>query len=214
MKLTELYEIAKNGDVVEVDFKNGETTTVEVVGEGRFFDLFDREEKEFIADNIMLGAMLEAEYSFEESPLETVRRQSAIGKEVSEPKERKDEKLHCKCEKNEEGNIVFKALIEEAQSESMVYHPNHYNDGYRRECWDEMVQIFGVEATVSFCMLNVYKYLYRAGLKEGNTYEMDREKAKNYYKKALELSKDMNKTSWNKINRDLGESMLVEWVTR
>lgn len=64
---------------------------------------------------------------------------------------------------------------------SNVDHPNHYNIEGRKECIDEMVEQFGLEAVVSFCLMNAYKYLYRAGEKEGNSKEQDIEKAKWYF---------------------------------
>lgn len=60
---------------------------------------------------------------------------------------------------------------------SNVDHPNHYNIEGRKECIDEMVEKFGLDATLNFCWLNCYKYLYRAGEKEGNSAEQDIAKA-------------------------------------
>lgn len=50
---------------------------------------------------------------------------------------------------------------------SNVNHPKHYNVEGRKECWDEMLDRFGVEATKNFCKLNAFKYLYRHSLKNG-----------------------------------------------
>ena len=61
-----------------------------------------------------------------------------------------------------------------------VNHPEHYNQPGKKECIDEMVELFGLKATLNFCWLNCYKYLYRAGQKEGNSAEQDIEKA-NWY---------------------------------
>lgn len=49
----------------------------------------------------------------------------------------------------------------------MVNHPSHYNIPGRKECIEEMIDRFGTEAAISFCRLNVYKYRYRAELKNG-----------------------------------------------
>ena len=67
---------------------------------------------------------------------------------------------------------------------SKVYHPSHYNIPGKKECWDEMVERFGVEATKIFCKLNSFKYLYRHEEKNG---QEDIEKAANYKNKYLEL---------------------------
>lgn len=69
-------------------------------------------------------------------------------------------------------------------SMSKVYHPNHYNIVGRKECWDEMVERFGIETTKAFCKLNSFKYLYRHSEKNG---QEDLEKAENYKNKFIEL---------------------------
>lgn len=46
-----------------------------------------------------------------------------------------------------------------------VNHPSHYNLPNRKECIIEMEEKFGVEAVVTFCTLNAYKYRYRHELK-------------------------------------------------
>lgn len=65
-----------------------------------------------------------------------------------------------------------------------INHPKHYNIEGKKECWDEMVDRFGVEATKTFCKLNYFKYLYRHSEKNG---QEDLEKAKNYKKKFIDL---------------------------
>lgn len=50
--------------------------------------------------------------------------------------------------------------------ESKVNHPNHYCAG-KYECIDVMVEVFGIEATQHFCLLNAFKYLFRANKKNG-----------------------------------------------
>lgn len=65
---------------------------------------------------------------------------------------------------------------------SNVNHPAHYQGKY--ECIDEMVVLFGVEAVVSFCKLNAYKYRFRAAAKGGPE---DLDKAAWYVGKAAEL---------------------------
>lgn len=62
----------------------------------------------------------------------------------------------------------------------MVNHPSHYNIPGKKECIVEMEEKFGKEAVYYFCVLNAFKYRYRAGEKEGNSYEQDENKAKWY----------------------------------
>lgn len=65
-----------------------------------------------------------------------------------------------------------------------VNHPNHYATG-KYECIDVMLEIFGVEAVKTFCLLNAFKYNYRSGRKNGLE---DIQKAKRYIDKYIELS--------------------------
>lgn len=70
-----------------------------------------------------------------------------------------------------------------------VKHPSHYarKNPKSKECIEEMRDKYG-DANVSiFCLLNSYKYLFRAGEKEGETYEEDIAKAKWYYEYADKL---------------------------
>ncbi len=67
---------------------------------------------------------------------------------------------------------------------SNVNNPQHYNHGL--ECIDEMEAVFGVRATATFCLLNVWKYRNRSVYKNG---EEDMEKAAWYMEKYLELTK-------------------------
>lgn len=68
-----------------------------------------------------------------------------------------------------------------------VHHPDHYNSPERKECWDEMVEIFGAEAVVIFDCLNAYKYFYRAGKKADNPESQDIAKLINYCEHAKML---------------------------
>ena len=65
----------------------------------------------------------------------------------------------------------------------MVNHPSHYNQG-KYECIDVMVETFGKEATMDFCLLNAFKYVWRTGEKNGAE---DVKKADWYLHKFLEL---------------------------
>lgn len=65
-----------------------------------------------------------------------------------------------------------------------VNHPKHYGRKGAIECIDEMVLVFGVKATMNFCLLNAWKYRYRAADKNGAE---DIEKSDWYMAKYAEL---------------------------
>ena len=69
--------------------------------------------------------------------------------------------------------------------ESMVNHPSHYNLPDRKECIDEMIDIYGLKDVAKWCEITAYKYKYRAGHKDG--LEQDVQKATWYTVKAHEL---------------------------
>ena len=68
-----------------------------------------------------------------------------------------------------------------------VNHPRHYQVSGRKECIVEMEEQYGVSETITFCLMNAYKYLYRAGNKDNNSYEQDINKAKWYFDYANKL---------------------------
>lgn len=72
----------------------------------------------------------------------------------------------------------------------MVNHPQHYNQA-AKETIDEMVILFGYDATIKFCVLNAYKYKARAPYK-GNM-EEDLKKADWYINKAEKLKEEQEK---------------------
>lgn len=60
-----------------------------------------------------------------------------------------------------------------------VNHPVHYqNNG--KECIDLMVEKYGLRATIDFCILNAFKYIFRCGKKEGNPNYQELNKAEWY----------------------------------
>lgn len=69
----------------------------------------------------------------------------------------------------------------------MVNHPDHYNKDGRKECWDEMLELFGAEAVVAFDVLSAYKYYYRCGSKDGNPTEQEKAKIRVYMEHASKL---------------------------
>nr|DAR55666.1 MAG TPA: nucelotide kinase [Caudoviricetes sp.] len=69
----------------------------------------------------------------------------------------------------------------------MVNHPSHYEQKQNggMECIDEMILVFGKEAAMNFCLLNCWKYRYRAPYK--NNAEQDMQKSRWYLNKYKEL---------------------------
>ena len=66
-----------------------------------------------------------------------------------------------------------------------VNHPIHYqNNG--KECIDLMIEKYGLLATIDFCILNAFKYIFRCGRKEGNPDYQELNKAEWYLKWADE----------------------------
>ena len=72
--------------------------------------------------------------------------------------------------------------------EERVNHPAHYKQEGRKECIEEMLDKFGVEAVKHFCLLNAFKYMYRRDAKGGAE---DIAKANWYLAKYAELGGDV-----------------------
>ena len=66
-----------------------------------------------------------------------------------------------------------------------VNHPSHYQGDH--ECIDIMEAMFGPYELMIFCKLNVYKYRFRAGKKDGSSLEDDLKKATWYENKYMDL---------------------------
>lgn len=73
-----------------------------------------------------------------------------------------------------------------SENKEQVNHPSHYNSG-GIECIDAMISAMGPEATANFCQGSAFKYLWRAGQKDGNPITQDFKKANWYITKAIEL---------------------------
>lgn len=75
--------------------------------------------------------------------------------------------------------IKKKQQLESAENAEKVNHPSHYQkDG--KECIDVMLEIHGIQAVIHFCDCNAFKYRWRAGMKKGESAEVDLKKAKWY----------------------------------
>ena len=72
-----------------------------------------------------------------------------------------------------------------------VKHPAHYNIEGRKECIYEMVDLYGIEATKHFCLLNVHKYNYRHELKNGQEDLAKAERYKELYEELCRMEDDL-----------------------
>ena len=77
---------------------------------------------------------------------------------------------------------------EHVEEPDTVNHPSHYCQEGSMECIDEMIAVFGREAVMNFCLLNVWKYRKRAIFKNGVE---DLKKADWYMKKYIELKGEL-----------------------
>ncbi len=78
-----------------------------------------------------------------------------------------------------------------------VNHPAHYCREGAMECIDEMVLVFGKAKTAHYCLLNAWKYRYRAGDKNGLE---DMKKSDWYMRKYAELTEEMKEDAKNAAN--------------
>lgn len=70
----------------------------------------------------------------------------------------------------------------------MVNHPSHYNLLDRKECIDEMIDIYGLKDAAKWCEITAYKYKYRARHASSFTnFVQDMHEATWYMDKAREL---------------------------
>lgn len=86
----------------------------------------------------------------------------------------------------------------------MVNHPSHYNLPDRKECIDEMIDIYGLKDVAKWCEITAYKYKYRAGHK-GSMVE-DMSKATWYTVKACELK---SKRRWKVFGKFVDNELPV-----
>lgn len=97
--------------------------------------------------------------------------------------------LVCVARQDEKGEfspsnwVAADEAAAEAAGDSSVNHPAHYNQG-KYECIDVMEDVFGEEAVKHFCMLNAFKYIWRANQKNGIE---DVKKAIFYMEKMVEM---------------------------
>lgn len=93
---------------------------------------------------------------------------------------------------------VVKAIDERRKEmdNNNVDHPSHYNREGAKECIEEMEMIFGRRAVCTFCLLNAWKYRYRAADKNGKE---DLKKSDWYLAKYEELGGDKYRDPWSGV---------------
>ena len=89
----------------------------------------------------------------------------------------------------------------------LVNHPNHYNLPNRKECIVEMKENYGTRIVAVFCLTNAYKYLYRAGNKDGTPESQDIEKARWYVNWAKQHESSITGPSFIKLYRDVQKEL-------
>ena len=75
---------------------------------------------------------------------------------------------------NEQLNVICKEellvpFFLQDNEEDIVNSPKYYTQNGDNECIDVMRWLFGDEAVIAFCRCNIFKYRFRAGLKNGET---------------------------------------------
>lgn len=84
-----------------------------------------------------------------------------------------------------------------------IDHPSYYQG--KNECIEVMKALFGAEAVKDFCRCNSFKYRFRAGAKDMDTYDEDIKKAEWYENYLMEMEG---------LVRTLSEKETMEEITR
>ena len=66
-------------------------------------------------------------------------------------------------------------------------NPDHYKTSGKKEVYQMMIDIWGVDLFIAHCEMTAFKYRMRAGKKSGNDATQDLGKANWYEEKAKEL---------------------------
>lgn len=72
-------------------------------------------------------------------------------------------------------------------SHSRNCNREYYSKVNQACCLDSMIERYGLYETAIFCKINAFKYKYRRGNKDGETYESDTEKMQWYMNMYNEL---------------------------
>jgi hypothetical protein len=84
-----------------------------------------------------------------------------------------------------------KKAAKPAKAGDKVNHPSHYNQG-SIECIDAIESALGPAGALAFCQGNVLKYVWRAGIKDGEKTAHDFRKAQWYMQRAIEIVERAN----------------------
>ena len=86
------------------------------------------------------------------------------------------------------GFIIYLIIynLSNSTKKEQVNHPAHYQKN-GKECIEVMEEKYGPMAVYNFCICNAFKYKWRAGQKDGNSYKQDLAKAKWYKEYAIKL---------------------------
>lgn len=89
----------------------------------------------------------------------------------------------------------------------MVNHPSHYNLPNRKECIDEMIDIYGLKDVAKWCEITAYKYKYRVRHASSFTnFVQDMHEATWYTDKARELK---SKRRWKVFGKFVDKELPV-----
>lgn len=89
----------------------------------------------------------------------------------------------------------------------MVNHPSHYNLPDRKECVDEMIDIYGLKDVAKWCEITAYKCKYRARRASSFTnFVQDMHEATWYMDKARELK---SKCRWKVFGKFVDKELPV-----
>ena len=97
-----------------------------------------------------------------------------------------EEDFPCNDCTHNHGNVEHFEMINSGTTPEEINHPDRYAGG-KFECIDVMLDVFGADAVKHFCILNAFKYLWRAEKKNGVE---DIKKAVWYLNKFIELGGD------------------------
>ena len=97
-----------------------------------------------------------------------------------------EEDFPCNDCTHNRGNVEHFAPLNSGGIPEEINHPDRYASG-KFECIDVMLDVFGADAVKHFCILNAFKYLWRAKKKSGVE---DIKKAVWYLNKFIELGGD------------------------
>jgi len=71
-------------------------------------------------------------------------------------------------------------------------NPSHYKEEGKKETWEQMVDIWGIEKFIAHCEMCAFKYKQRLGKKPNEPIERDLSKIEWYENKAKELREKLN----------------------